>query len=132
MRDGDDTVTFHTNLNTTHITNPPRTEHMCGAHPVLPTTPWRHTQHWIRSSSRRSGQRISLGGVKRAEAGGVVPAEWYCELTWPVRPLPEIETAAGGSWLVVAERAPRRGDGSGIWRRFLRGGAGTVGAGRRC
>ena len=47
-RDGDDTVSFHTNLNTTHTTqatDTPRT------HPnrtrSLPTTPWHHTSHWI-------------------------------------------------------------------------------------
>ncbi len=43
-RDTDDTITFHTNLNTAQ---PPQTPHPPGPHPVLPTTPWQHTRHWI-------------------------------------------------------------------------------------
>ena len=46
-RDGDDTVSFHSNLNSTHIAHPPHTPHPPEPHPVLPTTPWHHTQHWI-------------------------------------------------------------------------------------
>ena len=51
-RDGDDTVSFHTNLNSTHIAQPPRTPHPPEPHPVLPTTPWHHTQHWITTENR--------------------------------------------------------------------------------
>ena len=46
-RDGDDTVNFHTNLNTIHTTQPPHTPHPPEPHPVLPATPWRHTSHWL-------------------------------------------------------------------------------------
>ncbi|MBV9639902.1 MAG: SDR family oxidoreductase, partial [Mycobacteriaceae bacterium] len=46
-RDGDDTLAFHTNLNATHTTHPPHTPHPAEPHPVLPTTPWQHTRHWI-------------------------------------------------------------------------------------
>jgi phthiocerol/phenolphthiocerol synthesis type-I polyketide synthase C len=46
-RDADDTVTFHTNLNTTHTTHPPHTPHPPEPHPILPTSPWHHTHHWI-------------------------------------------------------------------------------------
>jgi phthiocerol/phenolphthiocerol synthesis type-I polyketide synthase A len=46
-RDGDDTVSFHANLNATHTTDPPHTPHPPEPHPVLPTTPWHHTRHWI-------------------------------------------------------------------------------------
>ncbi|MBO0881782.1 MAG: type I polyketide synthase, partial [Mycobacterium sp.] len=46
-RDGDDTLSFHTNLNTAHTTHPPQTPHPPGPHPNLPTTPWQHTHHWI-------------------------------------------------------------------------------------
>ena len=46
-RDGDDTISFHTNLNSTHIAHFPHTPHPPEPHPVLPTTPWHHTQHWI-------------------------------------------------------------------------------------
>ena len=49
-RDTPDTLTFHTNLNTTHTTHPPATEHPPEPHPHLPTTPWHHTHHWITTS----------------------------------------------------------------------------------
>ena len=51
QRDAHDTLTFHTNLNATHTTHPPETPHTCGPHPVLPTTPWQHTHHWISPST---------------------------------------------------------------------------------
>jgi phthiocerol/phenolphthiocerol synthesis type-I polyketide synthase A len=51
-RDGDDTVSFHTSLNNTHIAQPPRTPHPPEPHPVLPATPWHHTQHWITTENR--------------------------------------------------------------------------------
>ncbi|QUR66897.1 SDR family NAD(P)-dependent oxidoreductase [Mycobacterium spongiae] len=47
QRDADDTITFHTNLNTTHTTHPPQTPHPPGPHPRIPTTPWHHTHHWF-------------------------------------------------------------------------------------
>src|SRR3954451_1028146 len=104
QRDTDDTVTFHTNVNSTHTTAAPVTEHVCGPHPVLPAPPWHHTRHWLSPTpGKRWHEHISLGGEARAEGGGVIPAEWYCELTWPDRPLPGAEVAAAGSWLVVAE-----------------------------
>jgi phthiocerol/phenolphthiocerol synthesis type-I polyketide synthase A len=46
-RDGDDTVSFHSNLNSTHVAHPPQLPHPPEPHPVLPSTPWHHTQHWI-------------------------------------------------------------------------------------
>jgi acyl transferase domain-containing protein len=46
-RKGDDTVSFHTNLNSTHVMRPPTLPHPPEPHPVLPSTPWHHTQHWI-------------------------------------------------------------------------------------
>jgi phthiocerol/phenolphthiocerol synthesis type-I polyketide synthase C len=46
-RDGDDTVSFHTNLNAIHTTQPPHTPHAPEPHPVLPATPWHHTSHWL-------------------------------------------------------------------------------------
>ena len=51
QRDTHDTLTFHTNLNATHTVRPPNTEHPPEPHPLLPTTPWHHTQHWITGTS---------------------------------------------------------------------------------
>src|SRR5271170_5339823 len=46
-REGDDTVSFHSNLNSTYVGRPPKLPHPPEPHPVLPSTPWHHTQHWI-------------------------------------------------------------------------------------
>ena len=51
-RDGDETIGFHTNLNTIHTGQPPRTPHPPEPHPVLPTTPWHHTRHWKTPENR--------------------------------------------------------------------------------
>ncbi len=51
-RDGDETIGFHTNLNTIHTSQPPQTPHPPEPHPVLPTTPWHHTRHWITTENR--------------------------------------------------------------------------------
>jgi phthiocerol/phenolphthiocerol synthesis type-I polyketide synthase A len=48
-RDTHDTLTFHTNLNATHTTQRPDTDHPPEPHPVIPTTPWHHTRHWMSS-----------------------------------------------------------------------------------
>jgi len=103
-RDADDTVSFHTNLNTTHNTHPPQTPHPPEPHPVLPTTPWHHTRHWISvAPALRRAEPGQSGGDWRAQSGDVIPAEWDCELTWPVRPLAAEQASADGSWLVVAD-----------------------------
>jgi phthiocerol/phenolphthiocerol synthesis type-I polyketide synthase A len=47
QRDTHDTLTFHTNLNRTRTTRPPDTDHPPEPHPVIPTTPWHHTRHWM-------------------------------------------------------------------------------------
>ena len=51
QRDTHDTLTFHTHLNATHTTRPPHTEHPPEPHPLIPTTPWHHTHHWITGTS---------------------------------------------------------------------------------
>ncbi|AWV48645.1 polyketide synthase [Mycobacterium leprae] len=51
QRDAHDTLEFHTNLNATHTSRPPRTPHPPEPHPVLPITPWQHTRHWISAMS---------------------------------------------------------------------------------
>ncbi|MFZ0905589.1 MAG: type I polyketide synthase [Mycobacterium sp.] len=50
-RDGDDTVSFHTNFNSTCVLRPPRVPHPPEPHPVLPSAPWHHTQHWINAEN---------------------------------------------------------------------------------
>ena len=60
QRDTHDTLTFHTNLNATHTTQPPHTEHPPEPHPLLPTTPWHHTHHWVSGHLGRSGGSAPL------------------------------------------------------------------------
>ncbi|CAN5733999.1 type I polyketide synthase [soil metagenome] len=63
-RDTDDTVTFHTNLNTTR---PPESVHRPEDHlpqplPALPATPWRHAHHRIAiGATTRPGTHPLLG-----------------------------------------------------------------------
>ena len=47
QRDTHDTLAFHTNLNATHTTHPPRTDHPPEPHPAIPTTPWQHIRYWV-------------------------------------------------------------------------------------
>ncbi|MCB0939937.1 MAG: type I polyketide synthase [Mycobacterium sp.] len=63
QRDTDDTVTFHTNLNATHTTRAPHTEHPAEPHPRLPGTPWLHTRHWITAPAAGPAGSHPLLGV---------------------------------------------------------------------
>jgi acyl transferase domain-containing protein len=103
-RDGDDTVAFHTHLNTIHTTTPPHTPHPPEPHPLLPTTPWHHQHHWITTTATPSNAKRP-NAMRRTGIGtpDTVPAEWRCELTWPVHELPETVTAATASWLVIGD-----------------------------
>ncbi|AGB26048.1 polyketide synthase family protein [Mycobacterium sp. JS623] len=104
-RDSDDTISFHTSLNAVHTTKPPVTPHPPEPHPVLPTTPWHHGHHWI-TRKRPLPPRESVGTGRDSVAPnvGVVPSEWYCELGWPIHPLPcAVRNGANDYWLVVAE-----------------------------
>ena len=100
-RDTDDTVRFHTNLNAVHTTQPPTTPHPPGPAPVLPATPWHHTSHWVEIDPQKSRKPVVQENNGSA-AGGPIPVEWNFELTWPVHRLSCADTAARGSWLVVA------------------------------
>jgi acyl transferase domain-containing protein len=87
QRDTHDTLTFHTNLNATHTVHPPYTDHVAEPHPVLPTTPWHHTQHWVanRSVGRQvTGAHPLLGvHVEMPSGGGHV---WQAEVGTEVIP----------------------------------------------
>ncbi|MGE2716624.1 SDR family NAD(P)-dependent oxidoreductase [Mycolicibacterium litorale] len=100
-RDTDDTLTFHTNLNTAHTTHPRAVPHPPEPHPILPTTPWLHTRHWMDLTAAPRTSPPSR--PKGASAPQVVPAEWNCELTWPARPQTFDGPAPSGPWLVIAE-----------------------------
>ncbi|VEG55484.1 polyketide synthase family protein [Mycolicibacterium aurum] len=93
-RDANDTVTFHTNLNATHTARPPKTA-QGGARVQLPSTPWHHARHWIHTQSPNT-----LAPKATADPEGEYH-EWFHQLRWPVRDLPQ--GGADGSWLVITD-----------------------------
>ena len=111
QRDTHDTLTFHTNLNAAHTTEPPHTDHPAEPHPAIPTTPWHHSHHWIQAAPVSAPKRFhtngsGVNGVRGPSTGEVdhiVPTEWLYEPTWSARPLPAAGTAVEGPWLVLAD-----------------------------
>ena len=92
-RDGDDTVSFHTNFNSTRVSQPPQVAHPPEPHPVLPSAPWHHTQHWISAenyvkaaeSAPRTG---TLLGEHIAVATTPLTHLWQARLTPANKPYP--------------------------------------------
>ncbi|AFM17523.1 polyketide synthase family protein [Mycolicibacterium chubuense NBB4] len=103
-RDGDDTVTFHANLNATHTSRPPQSPHRGEPHIPLPATPWHRTRHWV---DVRPVRRAAAGGAGLLPADNTVPAEWFCELTWPVKSLvaqaDPTSDRTQSRWLVIGD-----------------------------
>ena len=99
VRDGDDTETFHINLNAAHTSRHRQLAHPPEPHPVLPTTPWHHTKFWIpvapapRTINRPSGVSTPF------------PPEWLCELDWPAAELAHSGIDPDATWLVIADAA---------------------------
>ncbi|HME79870.1 MAG TPA: type I polyketide synthase [Mycobacterium sp.] len=103
-RDGDDTVTFHTNVNAVHTSQPPETPHPAGPAPALPTTPWHHSRHWATSRPLALVKHVEHVRIPRGQvADGPIPPEWYSQLAWPARTLSAGRRDADSSWLVIAD-----------------------------
>jgi phthiocerol/phenolphthiocerol synthesis type-I polyketide synthase B len=103
-RDGDDTVTFHTNVNAAHTSQPPETPHPAEPAPVLPTTPWHHSKHWATLRPTAPIKLVEHVGVSRPQVvDGPIPPEWYSRLAWPARALSAGKVDADSSWLVIAD-----------------------------
>jgi phthiocerol/phenolphthiocerol synthesis type-I polyketide synthase A len=93
QRDTHDTLTFHTNLNATHCVQPPNTDHPPGPHPVIPTTPWHHTRHWITTRERAdaAGSAPKYGTLLGAHIAVATtpPARlWQARLAPEAKPYP--------------------------------------------
>ncbi len=105
QRDSHDTVAFHTSLNSTFTARPPVGEHPPEPHPALPTTPWRHTRHWLDFTPALSTNGFGAHRGSRkplAPKDSPVPADWLYVPTWPSRPLPDAPAGAA-SWLVLGD-----------------------------
>ena len=103
-RDGDDTVSFHTNLNTIHTSHPPqtrasgRTASGAAHHSVAP-----HAATGSAPDRRLRSNTLRRLVIRRAPADGPIPPEWYCQLAWPAQALSGEETDGDSSWLVIAD-----------------------------
>ncbi|MDP7702941.1 polyketide synthase [Mycobacterium sp. TY815] len=94
QRDTDDTITFHTAVNTVHSAHPPHTPHPPEPHPPLPSTPWQHSRHWI--DPRRPADSVIaapspgtlLGRHSRVTtvAGGLPSHLWQARLAPDAKP----------------------------------------------
>jgi phthiocerol/phenolphthiocerol synthesis type-I polyketide synthase B len=106
-RDGDDTVTFHTNVNAVHTTQPPEMPHPAEPAPVLPTTPWHHSKHWttVRPSAPvNHGEHVGIPSGPAVD--GPIPSEWCSRLAWPAQTLAALSAGqadADSSWLVISD-----------------------------
>jgi phthiocerol/phenolphthiocerol synthesis type-I polyketide synthase A len=92
-RKGDDTVSFHTNLNRSHVLRPPTQPHPPEPHPVLPSAPWHHTQHWISAAefiktAESAPQRGTLLGQHIPVAATPPTHLWQARLTSTTKPYP--------------------------------------------
>ncbi len=102
-RDGDDTLRFHTNLNTVHTSHPPQTPHPVEPHPVLPTTPWHHSRFWVNSRPITPIRSVAAVSGSGTQSDGPIPSEWYLNLAWPARELSGNNGDADSSWLVITD-----------------------------
>jgi phthiocerol/phenolphthiocerol synthesis type-I polyketide synthase A len=92
-RKGDDTVSFHTNLNSTHVMRPPTLPHPPEPRPVLPSAPWHHTQHWISAeefvkTTESAPQFGTLLGQHIPVAATPPTHLWQARLTPATKPYP--------------------------------------------
>jgi phthiocerol/phenolphthiocerol synthesis type-I polyketide synthase A len=92
-RDGDDTLGFRTNLNSVHANDYRQTPHPAGPHPVLPTTPWQHRQHWISVENGTKAAEAAPGpgsllGAHIAVAATPPAHLWQARLVPEARPYP--------------------------------------------
>jgi phthiocerol/phenolphthiocerol synthesis type-I polyketide synthase A len=105
QRDTHDTLTFHTNLNATHTFQPPNTGHPAGPHPVIPTTPWHHTRHWITMKERvdAAGAAPKFGTLLGAH---IAIATTRPARLWQARLVPEAKPYPGSHRIHGMEVVP--------------------------
>ena len=88
-RDTPDTLTFHTNLNSTRTVDPPHTEHPPGPYVDIPPTPWQHSSYWMATPYRQSAglapRQGTLLGDRTALSAPPIHL-WQCRLTPEAKP----------------------------------------------
>lgn len=100
QRDTNDTVAFHTALNSTFTARPSIGVHPPEPHPALPATPWQHSRHWLDFTPVRLGANRGNSAIVQ---NSPVPTDWLYEPTWPSRPLADAASAAVGPWRVIGD-----------------------------
>ncbi|MDG4666922.1 type I polyketide synthase [Mycobacterium sp. 236(2023)] len=104
LREGDqapdETLTFHTHLNSTYTTAPPVTDHAPEPHASLPATPWHHTKHWVPAAKTdRRGpsapQRGTLLGDLTSVATSPPTHLWQAHLVREAKPYPGFHRIQG-------------------------------------
>jgi phthiocerol/phenolphthiocerol synthesis type-I polyketide synthase A len=92
-RKGDDTVSFHTSLNSTYTVRPPKLPHPPEPHPVLPSTPWHHSEHWISAEQFvKTAESVPKSGTllgQHIPVAATPPAHlWQARLAPTTKPYP--------------------------------------------
>ena len=100
LRDGDDTIGFHTNLNAIPTRHGQRSPHPAGPHAVLPATPWHHTRHWITAEDRAdaAGSNARFGTLlgHHIAVSTTPPVHlWQARLAPEARPYPGSHRVVG-------------------------------------
>ncbi len=107
-RDNDDTVSFHTGLNSVRTDQSPDLPHPPEPHPVLPSTPWQHARHWITvqtqsaatASTPKSG---TLLGADHIDVATTPPTRlWQARLSPETKPYPGSHTFGDGEVVPAA------------------------------
>ena len=92
-RDGDDTVSFHTNMNSTGVVQSAEVSHPPEPHPVLPSTPWQHTRHWLVAENQlkaaESAPEVGTLLGRHIVVAATPPTHlWQARLTSTTKPYP--------------------------------------------
>ncbi|MDA2893507.1 acyltransferase domain-containing protein [Mycolicibacterium sp. BiH015] len=96
----DETLTFHTHLNSTYTSQPPVSRHAAEPHPVLPTTPWHHTRHWVpATTANRRGPAAPRVGTLLGDLTSVATSPpthlWQARLVREAKPYPGFHRIQG-------------------------------------
>lgn len=96
----DETLTFHTHLNSTYTSKPPVSGHAPEPHPVLPATPWHHTKHWVTpATTDRRGPAAPRVGTLLGDLTSVATSPpthlWQARLVREAKPYPGFHRIQG-------------------------------------